>query len=274
MNTTVKRTIVGIMFLAIMVGSLLFGPGLWIPVFIAILLESMREFFTITTGAKKRPAQMAAMLVAGAVFVLSLAVAKDALSPAWMSLSLVFLLLLMLVMVFDHTDFKEYAYLFTALLYIGLPIALSPFMVYSGGAFDGRLMLSFFILIWTSDTGAYCFGLLFGQKIWPAKLCPSISPKKSWAGAVGGMVASLLSAYILLLVGWLPYPLMHVLILAALMNVLGVFGDLFESLWKRQAGVKDSGNILPGHGGLLDRFDSSLFAMPAGYVYLLLNGLI
>ena len=147
-------------------------------------------------------------------------------------------------------------------------------MVFKGETFDGTLMLAFFIVIWASDTGAYCFGMLFGQKLWPAKLCPAISPKKSWAGAVGGMVASLLAAYILKLVGWLPYSLVHVLILAAVMNVLGVFGDLFESLWKRQAGVKDSGNLLPGHGGLLDRFDSSLFAMPAGYVYLLLNGLI
>ena len=274
MNTTVKRSLVGLVFLAVMVGSLLWGQGLWIPVFVVILTESMWEFFSITTGAKRRPAHWAAEALTCALFILSMLVAEEVLPPAWMSLGLVGLLLLMLVMVLDHTDFKDYAYIFTALLYIGLPVALSPFMVFKGETFDGTLMLAFFIVIWASDTGAYCFGMLFGQKLWPAKLCPAISPKKSWAGAVGGMVASLLAAYILKLVGWLPYSLVHVLILAAVMNVLGVFGDLFESLWKRQAGVKDSGNLLPGHGGLLDRFDSSLFAMPAGYVYLLLNGLI
>ena len=84
----------------------------------------------------------------------------------------------------------------------------------------------------------------------------------------------LAAAYILLRTGMISFPLVHVLVMASLMHVSGVFGDLFESLWKRQFGVKDSGRIMPGHGGLLDRFDSALFAIPVGYVYLLLIGLV
>ena len=160
------------------------------------------------------------------------------------------------------------------MVYIGLPTALSPFVVSTPEGYSGLLMLSFFIIIWSSDVGAYCFGLLLGRKVWPAKMCPDISPKKSWAGFVGGWLTVLLAAYILLKSGLMDFPLVHVLIMASLMHVTGVFGDLFESLWKRNAGIKDSGNIIPGHGGLLDRFDSSLFAIPTGYAYLILFELV
>ena len=91
---------------------------------------------------------------------------------------------------------------------------------------------------------------------------------------MGGWLTVLLAAYILLKSGLMDFPLVHVLIMASLMHVTGVFGDLFESLWKRNAGIKDSGNIIPGHGGLLDRFDSSLFAIPTGYAYLILFELV
>ncbi len=184
------------------------------------------------------------------------------------------LVCLMAGMVIMHKDFKDCAYIFTALVYIGLPTALSPFVVSTPEGYSGLLMLSFFIIIWSSDVGAYCFGLLLGRKVWPAKMCPDISPKKSWAGFVGGWLTVLLAAYILLKSGLMDFPLVHVLIMASLMHVTGVFGDLFESLWKRNAGIKDSGNIIPGHGGLLDRFDSSLFAIPTGYVYLILFELV
>ena len=177
-------------------------------------------------------------------------------------------------MVLNHKDFKDNAYVLAGLAYIGLPISLSPFVVSTAEGYSGLLMLSFFIIIWASDVGAYCFGMLLGQKIWPAKMCPEISPKKSWAGFVGGWITVLLAAYILLRTGMITFPVVHVLVMASLMHVTGVFGDLFESLWKRQFGVKDSGNIMPGHGGLLDRFDSALFAIPTGYVYLLLIGLL
>ena len=114
--------------------------------------------------------------------------------------------------------------------------------------------------------------MLFGKN--GKKLFPSISPKKSWAGFWGGLLLSMVAAYVLYLTHLLQYPLVHCLILAAIMNVAGVYGDLFESQWKREAGIKDSGNVIPGHGGLLDRFDSTLFAMPAGVAYLLLMHLI
>lgn len=275
MNTTLKRSIVGLLFLIVMIGGLLWNQWSFFFLFLFIQAGMMDEFYRITMGTQHRSVKYAALTLAGGSFFIFFFLCHYVSFPVKTTGIILFLLVaLMLWMVADHKEFKDYAYIFTGLLYIGLPLSLSPFVVFHNGDYSGILMLSFFILIWASDTGAYCFGMLLGQKVWPAKLCPEISPKKSWAGAIGGMAVSLLAAWILYRAGWLDFPLVHVLAMAALVNVTGVFGDLFESLWKRHFGVKDSGNILPGHGGLLDRFDSSLFAIPTGYAYLLLFNLV
>ena len=276
MNTTVKRSISGVLFLAVMIGCLLGGRYGFLPLFMFIQVQMMQEFYRITMEDRHKAVRVAAELLAFLAFgLVSLYTGPKPLPVKYFSILLPLLVGLLIWMVVDHKDFKEYAYVLVGLLYIGLPLALSPFVVSTGdGGYSGLLMLSFFIIIWSSDVGAYCFGLLLGRKVWPAKMCPDISPKKSWAGFVGGWLTVLLAAYILLKSGLMDFPLVHVLIMASLMHVTGVFGDLFESLWKRNAGIKDSGNIIPGHGGLLDRFDSSLFAIPTGYVYLILFELV
>ncbi len=275
MNSTVKRSISGAVFLAVMLGGLLVNRLCFNILFAFISCVMVLEFLRITLGKAHRPVRIATAVVAVLAFVsVGLVTGVSQLDPKWLSLNLIFLILLMVLMILDHTQFKDYAYVFSALLYIAVPLALSHFVVSSEGVFDGRLMLAFFIVIWASDVGAYCFGMLLGQRVWPAKMCPDISPKKSWAGFFGGLITAVAAAVIMLKTGLIGFPTIHVLVMAILMSISGVFGDLFESLWKRQFGVKDSGNIIPGHGGLLDRFDSSLFAIPTGYVYLLLNGLL
>lgn len=276
MNTTVKRSLSGIVFLAVMVGFLLAGRYWFISLFAFILAQMLREFYEMTLGPKHKAVQLLSMLMALVGFAVVAVATGPSPLPRWtISILIPFVVFLMILMLFDHQDFKEYAYIFTGLLYIGLPLALSPYVVSTdGGGYSGLLMLAFFCIIWASDVGAYCFGMLLGQKVWPAKMCPDISPKKSWVGFVGGLVTALLAAYILEKTGMLPDAPVHVLVMAALMHVAGVCGDLFESLWKRQFGLKDSGNLIPGHGGLMDRFDSALFAIPIGFVYLLLIGLV
>ena len=133
-------------------------------------------------------------------------------------------------------------------------------------------MLAFFIIIWASDVGAYCIGMLLGK--YSKKLFPSVSPKKTWAGFWGGLVFAVLAGLILVWTGLWTYPWYHAVILSVIMHVAGVFGDLFESQWKRVCEIKDSGNIIPGHGGMMDRFDSALFAIPAGVIYLVIIGLL
>ena len=155
-------------------------------------------------------------------------------------------------------------------LYIAVPLALAirltlvadPFS--SMTQYNGLLLLAIFIFIWVNDTGAYLVGSRWGKR----RLAPNISPKKSVEGSIGGLLLVLLSAVILRLLLFPELSWLSLLLIAAVVAIFGTIGDLFESSLKRQAGVKDSGKLIPGHGGILDRIDSLLLAVPA--VYLLL----
>ena len=130
-------------------------------------------------------------------------------------------------------------------------------------------VLALFIFIWASDSGAYCVGSLIGKN----KLFPRISPNKSWEGSIGGAVVSIISA--LIIAHYYPiYSYIEWVGFAIVATVFGTWGDLIESLIKRQLNIKDSGNILPGHGGFLDRFDSTIMAVPAVVLYLYCIALI
>lgn len=157
-------------------------------------------------------------------------------------------------------------------LYI-LPAFILSFFILK--YFGPKVLLSLFIIMWAGDVGAYCIGTLFGQGPHGHKLAPKISPKKSWEGVIGGMLFAIAAAFVLKRAGWFncftiegsqtgtiaAYVLFAIIFYAA-----AICGDLLESVLKRRAGVKDSGHIMPGHGGFLDRFDSFLTAIPVAYV--------
>jgi phosphatidate cytidylyltransferase len=165
---------------------------------------------------------------------------------------------------------NNWAYTMLSQMYIALPFSLLNVLAFTARpdgqvAFNTLLPLSVFVFLWLNDTGAYCVGSLLGRH----KLFPRISPAKSWEGSIGGAIVVLAAAYAigyyidgLMLTPW------QWLGLGLVVAVFGTWGDLVESLFKRTLGIKDSGNILPGHGGMLDRFDSSLLAIPAAVVYL------
>ena len=277
MNGTVKRSIFGVLFLAVMLGGLLFHETLYVILFAFITGVMLFEFYRMTMGNSSRRLQYSAVFVGVVIFLAAhyyYFIGRQL--AVFVSAGVVGVLYLMVrsVLLKDHAEFLKTAYLYAGLVYIALPLALSNAIVSRTGAFSGLLMVAFFCVIWASDVGAYCFGMLLGQKSWSKKMCPGISPKKSWAGFWGGLLMAMLAGAILYWTGMFAFPVWHCLIVAALMHVMGVFGDLFESLWKRAVGIKDSGNIIPGHGGLMDRFDSALFAFPTAYIYLVLIGLI
>ena len=156
-------------------------------------------------------------------------------------------------------------------MYIALPFSTINLLAFqtTGGEqqYNALLPLSIFVFLWVNDSGAYCVGSLMGRH----KLFPRVSPGKTWEGSVGGGLLVLVAAAV---IGWLTGGETHSLSVPVWMGlglvvvVFGTLGDLVESLFKRTLGVKDSGNILPGHGGMLDRFDSSLMAIPAAVIYL------
>ena len=277
MNSTVKRTIFGALFLAVMLGGLLFYETLFVILFAFITGVMLYEFYRMTMGNTYKKLQYTAIFVGVFIFLAANTYFFAACHlSTFISFSIIGVLYLMVrsILMKDHTEFLKTGYLYAGLLYIGLPLALSNAVVSTTGQYSGVLMVAFFCVIWASDVGAYCFGMLLGQKVWPAKMCPTISPKKSWAGFIGGLVMAMLTGAILHWTGLWTFSMLHCLAVSAIMHVLGVLGDLYESLWKRAAGIKDSGKIIPGHGGLMDRFDSALFAIPAAYIYMVLFNLL
>lgn len=183
----------------------------------------------------------------------------------------VYLLVRGVIALYDTTEhpFRSVAWSAMSLLYLAMPL-LTLMLIYhvQGGP---QLVLIMFIMIWLNDTGAFCSGSLMGRH----KMFPRLSPKKTWEGFAGGFIFCIVAAWICFrffnctswsLLGWIFFGIIA--------SVFATWGDLFESLLKRNAGVKDSGNIIPGHGGILDRIDSLLFVAPASFLYYFLLTLI
>ena len=276
MNNFAVRTISSVVFGAVMVAGLYFSEIAFGALFLIIMLIAMREFYTMAMGSLYALEQRLAMFSAAIFFTTVLMYLQGNLDRQWILLGVLPLLFIPICLIFkkQRMEFGRVAYIYTGLVYIALPLCLSPFVAFGGYLFNGVNLLSIFIVIWLCDVGAYCIGTALGQKPDSKKLAPDISPKKSWWGFWGGVFFGILAAVVLHFVHWMPFNLVHCIALGAIISVAAVCGDLFESLWKRYFGVKDSGNIIPGHGGMLDRFDSSLMAIPAALLYMVIFGLI
>lgn len=277
MNNLIKRTISGIAFAVIMLAAFLTNKYVFGAVMLFALIVMMREFLQMTCGKEYRYSQILSIL-AGVILFMLVYLFKGFNFPGRLVILAfvpVFILMINSLYVKDKTRFDKFANLYTALIYIAVPWSVLNFAVFNAdGDFNGRLLLCFFCIIWGSDVGAYCFGMALGQK-YGKKLFPSISPKKSWIGFWGGMLTAVLVSVALYFAGVFPmeagsqrFDLLHCVIIAVLLDIAGVYGDLIESQWKRHYNVKDSGKLIPGHGGLLDRFDSALIAIPIGIMYL------
>ncbi len=164
----------------------------------------------------------------------------------------------------------NWMYTLASQLYIAVPFALLPLISINAGHYTFIYVLALFVFLWTNDTGAYLTGTTL-HNVFPAKLFPRISPNKSWIGSIGGGVLTL--AVSLIFAHFDPFlNRLTWMGMALVVVVFGTWGDLVESLMKRQLGIKDSGNVLPGHGGMLDRFDSALLTIPAVILYFVFIG--
>ena len=283
MNNFIKRTVSGIGFAAVMLAAFLTNEYVFGAVMLFSLIVMMWEFLRMTCGTDYKYSQILSILSGATLFTMVYCYRAFAFPGRLIILAFVpvFLLMINSLYVKDKTRFDKFANLYTAILYIAVPWSVLNFAVFSPeGAFNGKLLLCFFCIIWGSDVGAYLFGITLGQK-YGKKLFPSISPKKSWIGFWGGMLMAIAVSVGLYFIGWFPEFSVHnttnicnYVAMAILLHITGVYGDLIESQWKRHYNVKDSGNIIPGHGGLLDRFDSALSAIPMGVIYLVVAHVI
>lgn len=278
MKELIIRTISALVFIAIIISSLLIHPVFFAAVFLTVTLFSLTEFYHISIGNLFKYQQGIAILTT-VVFFMTIYLHRAYCVPTkYIWLAFICLVMIHASTIFtsvnERREFSRYPNIYLGLAYITLPFSLASCMVLNEGAFDGKLLLSLFFIIWLNDVGAYIFGTLFGQKSGAKKLAPSISPKKSWWGFWSGLFFGELTAIILKLTGLITFSWIHVLVIGILVPVASVCGDLCESVWKRSYGVKDSGNCIPGHGGMLDRFDSTIVAIPIAAVYLYCFGLL
>jgi len=274
MNNFLLRCITSVVFVAIMVCGLLFSPVFYGALFLVIMLISLQEFFRMTLGSRLQFEQTLTLVSAAALFCLTHAHFNYGMNALYIVLSLIPMMMIpfsSLSINSEREDFGTIAYLYCAFVYIAVPLTLSNYIAFKSiGQFNGMLLLCLFLVLWSCDAGAYCVGTLLGQKPDSKKLAPKISPKKSWWGFWGGVFFGVAVAVVVYFLGWLQLSLIQSVVFGLLISASCVIGDLFESKWKRYFGIKDSGNCIPGHGGMLDRFDSSLLVIPIVTFYLII----
>ena len=289
MKNFIIRTITGIIFVAAIVASFL-RPEAMVLLFSIVTGMTIWEFTGLVNEREHVTVNRFICTVAGVYFFYAMTyfcsdlyagVAKSVVFIPYL-VTVIYLLIAELYLK-QEDPVQDWAYTMLSQMYIALPFSLLNVLAFTANSsgmvvFNTLLPLSVFIFLWVNDTGAYCVGSLLGRH----KLFPRISPGKSWEGSIGGAVFVLAVAYGIgwfdnmeiadanhtssIFAGMLSIP--EWLGLGLVVVIFGTWGDLVESLFKRTLGIKDSGSILPGHGGMLDRFDSSLLAIPAAVVYL------
>ena len=269
----IVRTITGVLFVAILVTCFL-RPDSMIFLFALITGLTVWEYAGLVNQFDDIQVNRFISTAAGVYLFLAFAGYCTGFTPATVFIPyLVTVIYLIISELFTMAPnpINNWAYAMLSQMYIALPFSMINVLAFQSNAegevtFNFLLPLSLFIFLWVNDTGAYCVGSLLGRH----KLFPRVSPGKSWEGSIGGAVFVLIAAAIIgYLVGGKEggYSIPVWMGLGLTVVVFGTLGDLVESLFKRTLGVKDSGNILPGHGGMLDRFDSSLMAIPAAVIY-------
>lgn len=271
MSNLTTRTIFGLLFAVAMVGTILFSSALFFLLMLFFVFEGAREMVRLHNSVKFTPNERTFFLFNALLpYLLASAVAAGLVKTNWLILSFFPLLIPYIHALFSKK--RQAATILVVhwqnLIFIALPASLMIFLqrgTYPEGIAGPYLLLSVILLIWINDIFAYLSGISLGRH----KLFSRISPKKTWEGSLGGLIACIAAAWALAqytnwIETWSAIPL------ALIIVVSGSFGDLVESMLKRQSGIKDSGKLLPGHGGVLDRFDATFFSMPFVFAYLYL----
>ncbi len=289
MKNVLTRSLSGVFLIIIVIGSVWFNSLTNYLLFLFILIFGLFEFYRFAKAVDYYPNEKLGIASGIIIYTLSYLVASNIFPVNSLSLIIPLLIFISISEMYRQKKhpINNISITIMGLVYVVLPLSLIHFLVLSTQSnldidsndiinripslkanfqtiyYHSFIIIGYFIIQWVSDTGAFIFGISFGKH----RLFERISPKKSWEGAIGGFIATIGAAFLnsylfpeLALQKWI--------VISLIITLFGIFGDLIESLFKRSVNVKDSGKIMPGHGGILDRFDSTLIALPMVYFYL------
>ncbi len=269
MKNIIVRSLTGSILVISVVGTILLGEIYFAALFFLITILGTYEFYKMFHHSKYRPQLILGTIISIILYTILVLIANRILPPISLSFVVALLFVIPIRELYRQSEeaIPNIALSIFGILYVGLTFGMMNLLFFPGkmGIETYHFILAFFIILWTSDTFAYLSGISFGKH----KLFERISPKKSWEGFFGGLIAAILAAYILSIffkdinsIAWIGY--------AFVVVISGVYGDLIQSMFKRSLGLKDSGKILPGHGGILDRFDAVFVAIPIAIAYIML----
>lgn len=275
-SSLLYRTLGAVLLVVAVVGCVLLHPVLYAALFAAGMALMINEFYRMALGSGTHTALRVVMIVLCVAFFLACVFFKlYGIDRKWLLAAFPLLAVALSAILFDRQDrivrltVQDLCF---PIVYLLLPFVVTNMLMFDvTGTYSPKLFVAVITMVWMNDVGGYAIGMAFGQREKSRKLAPEISPNKSWAGVVGCFLFTSVTAAVIYLTGIFEMPLWKWLVAAAIVVVFGIFGDLFESLIKRHYSQKDAGRIIIGHGGLLDRFDGALFAIPAVTVFFILT---
>lgn len=260
-SNLVQRAITSLVGAVLILAALIYSDWTYFLIFATILGMSQMEFYKLSGLDGMLPLKSFGTILGLLIFTLTFLVEKEQFPHEYLYLIFPLVSLTFFIKLYKRTDKKPFtgvAYTYLGIFYVAVPISLLNLAAFSVDAvYHYEILVGCLLILWASDTGAYFAGTRFGK----TKLFERVSPKKSWEGFLGGafsaiIVAFVLSQYFVVLEDW------KWLVIAGIIIIAGTYGDLIESLFKRSIEIKDSGSVLPGHGGFMDRFDGLLLSAP------------
>jgi phosphatidate cytidylyltransferase len=275
-----RRTLTGVWIVLFIFGGFWLHPISFFLTGLILLIGTQYEYYLMISNTGVKPQMLTGIFTGLIAYILSTLIAAGKIPSNFLLILIPLMSVIMIIELYRKQEkpFDSLAHTFFSVLFTAVPFSMLPFAAFSRNGLDSILphssiqfspgiVLGFFILLWANDTGAYLIGISLGKH----RLMERISPKKSWEGFVGGLLIAAAIAW--LLSGWLGVlDTKGWIIVSVIVSIAGTYGDLVESMLKRSLGIKDSGTILPGHGGFLDRFDSAIISFPLVYLYILVFG--
>jgi phosphatidate cytidylyltransferase len=275
-----RRTLTAVWIVIFILGGFWLHPVSFFLTGLLLLAGAQYEYYLIIRNTGVRVQMINGMVTGAAIYIISTLVAAGYFSREYYLALIPLVLIIMITELYrkQENPFDSLAHTFFAVIWIAIPFSLFPFSAFSrtglesilnhgSMVFSPGIIIGFLLLLWANDTAAYLTGIGLGRH----RLMERISPKKSLEGFLGGLIFAVLAAW--LLAGWLGVVnTAGWVIISIIISTAGTYGDLIESMLKRSMNVKDSGTVLPGHGGILDRFDSAVFSFPLVYLFISLFG--